>query len=104
MTVYLMKYEDAVNAAALLLDEVKPGWAEEIDTDSFAIASMDYCILGQLYGYNGFEDFTRGKIPELSVAEENLRIAFGCGLVYETREVKWHLNEYWVHEIQSRVF
>lgn len=52
MTIEVNIEELAANAnrGAELLDEVRPGWAIEIDLTTLDMASADYCVLGQLYG------------------------------------------------------
>lgn len=39
-----------VARGAKLLDRAQPGWEERIDTETLNIASIDRCVLGQLYG------------------------------------------------------
>lgn len=41
---------DAVATAALMLDELRPGWAALVDPDELVMGSCDRCILGQVYG------------------------------------------------------
>lgn len=41
---------ERVDLGATLLDEKKPGWHEEINTDTLAIHLADHCICGQLFG------------------------------------------------------
>jgi len=44
----------AAYAGALLLDEERPGWENEIDVDQLDMGHGGHCILGQLYG--GYSD------------------------------------------------
>jgi len=39
-----------VGEAAILLDEIKPGWHDQIDVNKLNQNLCDKCILGQLYG------------------------------------------------------
>ena len=54
----------------LLLDEMNPGWAPDIDRHQFNITRCDSCLLGQLYG-----EFGRGVV-KLNIAAD----AFGFDL------------------------
>lgn len=45
---------DSTARAALLLDEVLPGWAHNIDLDALRIWSVNFCILGQQIGVHPF--------------------------------------------------
>lgn len=53
-----MNLQARVNAGATLLDENRPGWANEIDLDILHLTSTTHCILGQLYReyMNGIEE------------------------------------------------
>ncbi|GAA2321293.1 hypothetical protein GCM10010149_87880 [Nonomuraea roseoviolacea subsp. roseoviolacea] len=42
---------ERVAAGAALLDKNLPGWAARIDTETFSLASLYKCILGQLFGF-----------------------------------------------------
>lgn len=48
-----MSITDRVAAGAAALDEVRPGWREEIDVDLLDVASILDCPLGQLWGQYG---------------------------------------------------
>lgn len=54
---------DSTARAALLLDEVAPGWMDHIDLDSLDMMSVDRCIIGQLVGvhpfFQGRHDYTQ---------------------------------------------
>ncbi len=53
-----LPYPTSIPAAAKLLDEVKPGWANEIDMGRLDINDFNRCILGQLFStptHNGYE-------------------------------------------------
>lgn len=43
------KYPKSIAAAARLLDQVKPSWANKIDLNKLSMECDDTCILGQLY-------------------------------------------------------
>ncbi len=51
----LAKVLAAVDEGVRLLDQVRPGWYDEINTETLDIASAYRCVLGQLYG-----DFVAG--------------------------------------------
>lgn len=49
-----MQDADVVVAnGAAVLDEHRPGWAEEINLDTLRILSCTECVLGQVYGRYG---------------------------------------------------
>lgn len=54
-----MEILEAVTNGAQLLDEKIPGWAEEIDTDSFDLEGAQTCILGQLYVDDVVDPFSK---------------------------------------------
>lgn len=45
-----LSISDPTARAALLLDEVAPGWTDNIDLDALNMSSITNCILGQLRG------------------------------------------------------
>ena len=48
-------YEDRINAGAALLDEqVGPGWTSKVDSMTLDMSSSDRCVLGQVFG--GFDE------------------------------------------------
>lgn len=58
-----------VGRGVALLDEWRPGWAQDVDTETFDIGDLCRCTLGQLFGdyFHGlrvlgvqYEQFSRG--------------------------------------------
>lgn len=48
--------ESKVQRGVRLLDEKKPGWAAQINTEKLQMEHGQWCILGQLFG-----DYERGR-------------------------------------------
>lgn len=48
---------ETVRRAAALLDKARPGWENEIDTETVDLLSSKDCVLGQVYG-----DFSTGVV------------------------------------------
>ena len=46
-----MNYQPVVEDGAKLLDQKRPGWANEINTERLEMNDCQRCILGQLYHY-----------------------------------------------------
>ena len=46
-----MNYQPVVEDGAKLLDQKRPGWANEINTETLEMHDFYSCILGQLYGH-----------------------------------------------------
>lgn len=44
-----MDYDERVKRGAALLDEKRPGWADEIDLDLLNLRSCTTCVLGQVF-------------------------------------------------------
>lgn len=42
--------EERVQRGAAVLDGFRPGWASTVNVDELEIASMDDCVLGQVFG------------------------------------------------------
>jgi len=70
-----MTTEVKVARGAALLDEERPRWAEEIDTDALAMEDGDHCILGQLFpgdaNATGYDVATEALGINDETAEEN---------------------------------
>lgn len=49
-------HETFATDGAKWLDERLPGWAESIDVENLAMLNSQRCILGQLFGANGYGD------------------------------------------------
>ena len=55
--------EERVQAGAEYLDEIRPGWEEEVNTDHLQLNNCLDCVLGQLFG-----DFDEA-LAELDITE-----------------------------------
>ena len=52
-----MDLQERINLGIKFLDDVKPGWAGEIDTDELDMENPHACVLGQLYRREADEDY-----------------------------------------------
>lgn len=50
MSDYTGDYREEVARGVALLDELKPGWRELIDTDDLSMQMGTRCVLGQVFG------------------------------------------------------
>lgn len=79
---------------AALLDVARPGWHDEIDTNTLDINSATRCVLGQLYGYwtEGLFHLMakRQQVPEMGI--------YACGFVGDPHQ----LRRAWLAEINHR--
>lgn len=46
----ITKAVEEVNRGALLMDQKRPGWVDEILPDRLSMSSAEWCIIGQTYG------------------------------------------------------
>ena len=92
-----------VRRGARLLDEIQPGWADDINLRVFDVMSCSKCILGQLY-----HDFWQGQ----SLLTEK---GYSCHLHAFDTDMNWHncgymhcqeqaeiLNDEWQSAIKER--
>lgn len=90
-------------AGAMLLDIVRPGWAQEIDLGSLDLGDCDVCVLGQLYG-----DYEEGAAKLFAVAgnpeEASKRAGFNVPEWYGGRRPFTYsvLTDAWKIEIRNR--
>jgi hypothetical protein len=104
-------YAARVEAGAALLNEKRPAWIDEVDPDTLQIASVNDCVLGQLY-----EDYDRG-LYILGLGVFNARdLGFttfrkdvspfyedGIGSSFPTQALAWRaLTEAWTDYITRR--
>lgn len=89
---------EAVALGAKRLDEIRPGWRNEIDTEELELASCSRCVLGQLFGGFGI-----GKEMFLRHFPVSLFDASGMGFdvsVDHVRDLGKHEDyrfDYWAH-------
>lgn len=91
-----MKFYDEIMAGCGVLDEVRPGWVDEIDLDRLNLASILDCVLAQLYG--GFFSAKEKLGMSWDVAEDN---GFALDFSYERQDYETLTTE-WREVIQSR--
>ncbi len=78
-----MDVEELVNAAAVLLDTVCPGWERRIDVDYLQMTSASRCVLGQVFR----RDSNRNRFTSI-VVEDGRTIELDNGYDYAM----------WMHE------
>ena len=49
----MLTFAERVANGVALLDEVKPNWRESVDAEMLRMDDLEWCILGQVYGYWG---------------------------------------------------
>jgi hypothetical protein len=81
---YFRKYERNVIAGMHLLDELKPGWREKIDRDTFDSSVDSQCILSQLFqSYHKGKEWVEKKRPDLDERLGELwPIIYGFGIPF----------------------
>jgi hypothetical protein len=67
-----MSIANRVAKGAAILDKCRPGWWMKIDTNRLNILTYQSCVIGQLYGFGGFD---RG-ITELKETAGGLNFFF----------------------------
>lgn len=91
-----MEYFTNAPAGAALLDEKRPGYADEIDLETFKIDNSRSCVLGQLYG-----DYWRGK-EELFRGVNDIQQAHSYGFATLYLDDVTQLQAEWVSLIRER--
>lgn len=116
------KIREYVVRGAQLLDQVRPGWERDIDTERLDVSSVLNCPLGQLYGdYHTGVDAIRStlelpkKREEPFSSEEWMVIinklrdhGFCCNSVESVTGIRWAadmdlLTETWKNLIENRL-
>jgi hypothetical protein len=87
----------SVARGAALLDQYRPGWADEIDLDELRLESGSDCVLGQLYGDYG-EGRAQLRILDTAYSQD---LGFTAGL--DGPAADWFgLNRCWRALIEDR--
>lgn len=92
-------------AGAIVLDRVRPGWAQDINLKKLDLADCEVCVLGQLYG-----SFMEGAHQLFGGQAQRVSAECGFDINYRTtrsgrsvREVTYSkLTEAWKREIKKR--
>lgn len=107
MSQLIIPLHKRVPIGASLLDQHLPGWYNLIDTDTFHMSDVRYCVLGQCYGH-----YMDG-VHTLKISYHAERFGFNL-FPYETSELMRHLsvdspkyvmtywNSLWLLEISMR--
>lgn len=90
-----MKMKFRVRKGAKLLDEKKPGWADEINPDRLDLSSGLMCIVGQTFG-----EFSRG-VADLGVEDNDYKYGFDTDPLDEDDSYA-DLDEAWLKQINKR--
>ncbi len=92
-----------VRAGALIMDSVKPGWADLIDVDKLCMERVDDCIVGQAFKVYD-PDFTtqwgnwNNALEALGSGADR-----GAGNGFNDEESRYDiLKDLWVNEISKR--
>jgi len=89
-------YAARAAAGAEFLDEMRPGWAEQIDLADLDMGSCYRCVLGQLGGAYG------GTVEDLAIdGEDEVQLGF-MRLAGEGGHAWQMLREAWTAEIVKR--
>lgn len=83
--------------AAAVLDQIKPGWENLIDTRSLSLASPTKCVLGQVFKEEADRLGGTGYMYGLVYYHELTSFINGTG-VFAVPECK----EFWIEEIEKR--
>lgn len=84
---------------ASVLDEIRPGWENEIDTDKLAIWDGDRCIIGQLSGTHYVAGIDRVFGPDLD-ADNEFFAEHGFNTCNVSAPVE--LDGAWIYQIERR--
>lgn len=86
--------EERVEAGVAWLNEVRPGWVDEVDLDTFDIADPDACIAGQLDLWNR---------PEFNGLGPYVHFCESVGMIndYCERVTNEELTAAWVAKIRE---
>ena len=87
-----MNYQQAVEKGAGLLDQKRPGWANEINTETLEMHDCYRCILGQLYGHY----FTGTMMLNITGSFWGFNVVDGNRSLYDA------LQSAWLAEIEKR--
>lgn len=96
------------NNGARLLDELRPGWAEDVDTEQLDLGDCCKCVLGQLYGdyclaidSPQFRPLFGYETGQGSI--QRFEHGFSLSNDYHERELSWRqLTQAWVDQIRMR--
>lgn len=88
--------EERVAKGVALLDDKRPGWRSEINTDILVMSDSRDCLLGQLYG-----DYGSGlQALDLWVEEDANKYSFGTPYGFTTGGETWNeLHAAWDIEL-----
>jgi len=89
---------DRAASGAEHLDRVRPGWHDEINTESLDISCKQHCTAGQLTG-----EYTAQNCDQLGVHTYEQKITLGFFIEYLAKEEDYDLlTEVWKWEILMR--
>jgi hypothetical protein len=105
-------YTENVKRGAVLLDQERPGWRDEIDLATLDLSDGCSCILGQVFGYYSDGVWALFEVDlsdddcfaEAFEETEDLRIVVSHGFTIDRplRSYKWHLlQEAWRAELEG---
>lgn len=85
-----------VREGALVLDRMRPGWADGIDLSTLDLGHEDHCVLAHLWG-NYWDGVDRLELPYLD------QQVYRYGFVYELSSDEYRvLDRLWRHVIRAR--
>jgi hypothetical protein len=98
---------------AALLDQLQPGWRDQIDVASLALNDCAACVLGQLYGSYQAAFTARVELGDLAFNDDGPDVAeYGFNRYIDDEDEvegiapwhpEWHaLNQAWTHVITGR--
>jgi hypothetical protein len=86
-------HENEIGRGMALLDAVRPGWENEVDTDRLVLNRCDKCVIGQLYVDPRGEKLAHvqfwAKLQELNVVED---LIDGGGTLVEAQRYGFALD------------
>ena len=105
-------YRTLVKDAALMLDEVEPGWEKRIDPKTLRMSSCANCVLGQIFGPNVESHLWRMLGPRVRAARRRLTVRHTQGFQIGLRRINYEkssafggdpaLRCMWIEEIIQR--
>lgn len=101
----------AVKRGAYWLDEEHPGWAEEINFDTFAMDNCQECIIGQAVGtyFQTIEKASGGYSEDDHYHSDDWAIDHGFNIPWgdfsfeQEQEYYSHLEVLWTEQVRDRL-
>jgi hypothetical protein len=93
-------YTERIARGAAFLDEKQPGWRERIDLEALNLASLENCVLGQVFGHfdGGF-----AALADAGLVADVATLDYGFDVNGDEDDDGWYsvLTQEWREYIES---